>query len=173
MKTICFTGHRPNKLFGYDPYVNGNKKMLLELRKIIEKAIENGYTQFISGMALGIDQWAVKILLALKSKYPHIQIIGAIPCLHQESKWPASSQEEYRSLLEKLDKVVYVTNQPYTSRCMQERNEYMVDKSDLVIAVWDGTKGGTGNCFEYAYKHDKKIIRLHPKTLKVMCYNFK
>lgn len=29
---------------------------------------------------------------------------------------------------------------------MQKRNEYMVDLADKVVAVWDGSKGGTDNC---------------------------
>lgn len=39
----------------------------------------------------------------------------------------------------------------------------MVDNSDAVIAVWDGTAGGTKNCFDYATKIGKKIIRIDPK----------
>ena len=45
---------------------------------------------------------------------------------------------------------------------MQKRNEYMVDLTDKVIAVWDGSKGGTGNCVRYAEKCGKEIIRILP-----------
>lgn len=48
---------------------------------------------------------------------------------------------------------------------MQKRNEYMVDNSDIVIAVWDGTKGGTYNCVKYAQKLEKKIIQINPKLI--------
>jgi len=49
---------------------------------------------------------------------------------------------------------------------MQKRNEWMVDHSDYVIAVWDGSKGGTGNCVKYAIKQEKEILQLNPKTLE-------
>ena len=45
---------------------------------------------------------------------------------------------------------------------MQKRNEYMVDLADRVIAVWDGSKGGTANCVKYAEKVGKEIIRIEP-----------
>ena len=38
----------------------------------------------------------------------------------------------------------------------------MVDLADKVIAVWDGSKGGTGNCVRYAGKRGKEIIRVVP-----------
>lgn len=55
-KALCFTGHRPNKLFSYDYRTEGNRKMLLKLRAIIERFVtKKGINTFISGMALGID----------------------------------------------------------------------------------------------------------------------
>lgn len=45
---------------------------------------------------------------------------------------------------------------------MQKRNEYMVDHSDKVIAVWDGSKSGTKNCIDYAKKVGKDIIFVQP-----------
>ena len=34
----------------------------------------------------------------------------------------------------------------------------MVDRSDFVLAFWNGTKGGTGNCVEYAKKQGKPVV---------------
>ena len=50
---------------------------------------------------------------------------------------------------------------------MQKRNVYMVDHSDYVVAVWDGTRSGTGNTVEYAKTKGKGIIRIDPSTLKI------
>lgn len=43
---------------------------------------------------------------------------------------------------------------------MQKRNEYMVDLADIVIAVWDGSASGTGNCVRYAERCGKQIIQI-------------
>jgi uncharacterized phage-like protein YoqJ len=45
---------------------------------------------------------------------------------------------------------------------MQKRNEYMVDKCDKLLAVWNGTTGGTHNCIKYAKSKGKEIILLNP-----------
>lgn len=65
-KTICFTGHRPNKLAGYTnrvPYtvfVKNLKEMLIPL-------VEQGYIRFITGGAQGIDQLAFWTVEGLKA----------------------------------------------------------------------------------------------------------
>ena len=45
---------------------------------------------------------------------------------------------------------------------MQKRNEYMVNNSDYVIAVWDGKPSGTGNTVRYAESKGKTIITIKP-----------
>jgi uncharacterized phage-like protein YoqJ len=166
--TCCFTGHRPNKLHGYNPASEGNSKMLWKLRDLIIDHIENKQVDtFITGMALGIDMWAARIVLKLKEKYPHIKLVAAVPCANHPAKWNQSSQTEWHHITNKCDTVHYVSVDPYTAWCMQKRNEWMTDNSKYVIAVWDGTKGGTGKCVNYGKKVNKLITSLHPKTLEV------
>ncbi|WP_442636539.1 SLOG family protein [Rossellomorea marisflavi] len=168
-KSCCFTGHRPNKLHGYNPVTEGNSKMLWKLRELIIDQIENNHVDtFITGMALGIDMWAGRIVLKLKEKYPSIKLIAAVPCLNHSGKWNQASKNEWQHIIDKCDKVHYVSNEAYTAWCMQKRNEWMVDNADYVIAVWDGTKGGTGNCVNYARKKNKSITSLHPMSLEVV-----
>lgn len=168
--TVCFTGHRPNKLYGYDPSSEGNKKLLWHLRDIIIDHIENeSVNTFITGMALGIDQWAGRIVLKLKQTYPQIKLVVAIPCINHSSKWNEQSKKEWQTIINKCDLVHYVSEEEYTHWCMQKRNEWMVDNSKFVIAVWDGTKGGTGNCVNYAKKQNKLITTLNPITYEAKC----
>lgn len=63
--------------------------------------------------------------------------------------------------MSKADKVVTLCPH-YTDFCMAKRNEYMVENSDFVLAVWGGqTYGGTYGTIQKARKADKplKIIR--------------
>lgn len=53
----------------------------------------------------------------------------------------------------------------YASWKMQKRNEWMVDRCDILVSVWDGTEGGTYNCVNYAIGKNKQIIRINPKEL--------
>lgn len=164
-KIACFTGHRPNKLNSYKK--EDNKELLKELKRTIIDHIENKeVSTFINGMALGIDMWSAEIVLELKKQYQHIKLICAIPCKRQYAKWNKESYIQWLSIKNKADKVHYVSKEPYTAWCMQKRNEWMVDNSDYVIAVWDGSNGGTGNCIKYARKKHKAITIIDPKHYK-------
>ncbi len=48
---------------------------------------------------------------------------------------------------------------------MDKRNKWMVDNCDLLIAVWNGTSGGTANCVNYAKSINKQIIIINPNSL--------
>jgi len=160
--TICsFTGHRANKpcMGGYivpNPiYIKIcqlTKQILLELKP--EKCI--------SGMALTYDQYAANLCINMK-----IPFIAAIPFIGQESQWPKDSQIIYNKILDKAVEKVIVSPGGYTAAKMQIRNQYMVDNSDVLIALWDGSKGGTGNCVEYAESIGRKIVRINPLTWEI------
>lgn len=156
----AFTGHRPGKLNGYNP--NDNKELLWRLHDQIVKHIEAGTDTFVSGMALGIDQWAARIVLRLKKRFPHIKLVAAVPCADHQMKWGKESQEEWQYIIDRADKVYYVSEEPYTAHCMQDRNEWMTNHSNNIIAVWDGTPGGTSNCVASAKKSLRPITQLNP-----------
>ncbi len=45
---------------------------------------------------------------------------------------------------------------------MQKRNEWMVDNSDAVIAVGDGTPGATATTMDYARKLGRSVLLIDP-----------
>jgi len=45
-----------------------------EGKEEIERRIKEGYTAFISGVALGVDTYAAEIVLELKTHYPYISM---------------------------------------------------------------------------------------------------
>ena len=168
-KTMCFTGHRPSKLFGYDYRIEGNRVMLLKLRELIIELIERrGVDTFISGMAIGVDMWSARIILKLKETYPHIKLVCAIPCAEQYKKWSREDKEVYLNILEVSDFNYYVSEEEYTPWCMHVRDKWMVDNSKFVIAVWDEEEdGGTWGTIKHARKRQRAITYLNPKTLEV------
>lgn len=152
---VAFTGHRPNKLGGYKlpnpTYIHVCKSLDQVLRDLKpEKAI--------SGMALGIDQWAASICAKLG-----IPFTAAIPFVGQEKIWPEQSKLIYNNLLGKAAEQVIVSEGEYSALKMQVRNEYLVNNCDLLIGVWDGSKGGTSNCLDYAKSINRKILIINPK----------
>ncbi len=58
-------------------------------------------------------------------------------------------QSRYNAILQQADLVRFVCPS-YSRDCFQRRNEWMVDRSSRVIAVYNGEPGGTRNTIEYA-----------------------
>lgn len=151
----AFTGHRPQKIGGFNipnPIYNYVKS---ELRKNL---LELKPTKCISGMALGTDQIGAELCIEL-----NIPFIAAIPFIGQEKKWPKKSQDKYFQLLECAEEKIIVCPGGYSPQKMQDRNEWMADRVHVILAVWDGSDGGTANCIRYAQSIDKRIILINPK----------
>lgn len=169
-KVIAFTGHRPQDMFGYEEDVEGNvvikKWLFAQIHNIAKKHPD---TRFISGGALGVDTWSAEAVLAVKKVFPLVTLEIAVPCLNQDKKWSKEAKQRYAQLLDDADKVTYVSKHEYTGRCMQDRNEYMVDQADCIIGVWKAKRsGGTWNCLEYAEQEGKAMLILHPFKRKVI-----
>lgn len=170
-QTACFTGHRPDKLGGYDMKNPTMLKLRDKLLEIIEILInEEGVNRFISGGALGSDQCAFWCVHMMKKNYPDTTNIVAIPFLNQDKIWTADQKHWYKKMLNLADEVINVEEAEgykadkdtsfgeFSPIKMQKRNEYMVDKSNTLIAVYDGSKGGTENCVRYASRNQKGMM---------------
>ena len=156
--SCAFTGHRPGKLpWGEDESDLRCIALKAKLRAAVESAIHEGMQHFICGMAEGCDLYFAETVMALKSTYPHITLEAAIPCPSQADGWSERQQARYRDILSRCDYETMV-QQSYTPGCMQRRNRYMVDHSDLLIAVHDGLPGGTRYTIEYALRRGVNII---------------
>jgi uncharacterized phage-like protein YoqJ len=153
---VALTGHRPSKLGGYDP----DNPIATKVREAIRaKLVELKPEKIISGMALGVDQWAVQIAIDLG-----IPFIAAVPFPDQAGRWRPSSKREYLRLLGLASEVVVVST-THSPVAMQTRNEWMVDHADVVLAVWGGTRGGTANCVRYANLMKTPVVRINPSAL--------
>jgi uncharacterized phage-like protein YoqJ len=147
---IAGTGHRPPKLGGY------GRDVQLRLRQLAVDALHRLQPEtVISGMALGWDQALANAALDLG-----IPLVAYIPFEGQELAWPNQSQKVYRALLDEAYHVEVVSSGGYSARKMQQRNIAMVNTCDLLLALWNGSPGGTKNCIFYARRIGKKIENL-------------
>lgn len=147
----CFTGHRPEKLTVPEAEIR------TWLEDKIRNAINEGYTTFISGMARGVDLWAGEIVLNLKAKGLPISLMCASPYPGFEARWAEKWRSLYHKVLADADDVIFVCP-AYSYDSFQKRNEWMIDHSSRVIAVFNGTSGGTKNTIDYARKHGCEVI---------------
>lgn len=159
---IAVTGHRPKMLWGYD--LNHPKYSVLK-EKMKEVLIKKKCTEAITGMALGADMVYALSVLELKEQGYNIKLHCAVPCEGQSSRWPASSQRMYQRILDKADKISWVSHERYRPELMYRRNCFMVDEADTIIAVWNGKNSGTGHCVSYAQLRNKEVICINPDLI--------
>ena len=151
LHTVSFTGHRPEKII--NPFVENSEEVnmiKLELHNAIVRAIDDGHTTFLCGMAMGVDIWAGEIVLGLKRQFKDLKLVAVVPFPQQANSWPQEWRIRFRDLLEKADEVVMVCEE-YDRDCFFQRNRYLVDHSSRLIAVYNQERvGGTAYTVRYA-----------------------
>ena len=167
-KSCAFTGHRPNRFsFGYNENDGKCIKLKETMREQVGALIAESATDFYSGMALGVDQWAAEIVLEMKKTYPAVRLIAVRPCETQADNWSEEQRERHFDTLAKCDDMVTLQTR-YTRSCMFERNKYLVNHAGYLLAVYDGgSDGGTAYTVNFARQKGRKITIIHPDTLEV------
>lgn len=149
---VCGTGHRPDKLIGEYENWKEHQYQLIEFAEIVIE--EYNPDVVISGMALG---WDLCLAQAAINKFKRLE--AALPCRNQTVGWKPDDIRWHQEIL-KLAAKTTVISEGYTNWCMHKRNEFMVDESQMILALWDGSDGGTSNCVKYAKKKNKKVVNL-------------
>ena len=157
---IMVTGHRPQRVGGYNP--NPTQDFVKsELERVIQK-LNNGSVELVTGMALGVDQWFCEIGLKLSLK-----VHAYLPCKGQSAKWRPAQKEHHRNLTLQCDWRL-ISKDTYTGpKQLLDRNTAMVNDSNIAIIVWDGKKeGGTWHAVQEIRKasHIKQAIHINPAT---------
>lgn len=157
MYRVSFTGYRPEKL----PFFGEDDPMCVDLKERLStqvgKLIADGANEFYSGMALGVDMWAAEAVLEQKKAHPDIRLIAVIPCPEQSDNWSTENKTRYQDILARCDRVMAVSPH-YNKYCMYKRNRALVDMCDVLVAVYDGKKGGTQYTVDYAESKGRMVI---------------
>lgn len=168
MLSCAFTGHRPQFFpWGY----NENDSRCIELRAVLYRQINalvhEGYTDFLCGMALGVDTWTAQAVLLLRKEHPELKLHCILPCVGQENYWTEQAKVRYVSIIKQADSRVY-TSRRYYKNCMIDRNKFMVDHANLLFAIYGGNpKSGTAFTVSYARKQGKRVMILDPWTHRI------
>ncbi len=155
---VCFTGHRPQRLFDNpESQPVPEREMKLLLHNEILSALNDGFTEFYCGMAPGIDIWAAEVLIPLMDQFPQIRLTAVLPYPSHGLTLSDTWFPRYRYILAFTDRIIFAADHPSKGAYLA-RNRIMVDHSRRVIAVYDGTPtGGTAYTCRYAQKKGKEL----------------
>ena len=165
---IALTGHRPDKLDGYGldtPFYHRLHDYLVSI--IVDHLDRYDVVWVHSGMALGADTvWAFAAHSAARTYPDRVKLHAEIPVMSQPDIWRNPLDRKYWRYLVNFaaDKTVYADK--YAPRVMQDRNIGMIDHADLLLAVWDGTPGGTGNAVHYAQRIGENTQYIDPAQFR-------
>lgn len=179
--TYGFTGHRPPRLGGYGK--EARQKLYNFAHKVVRIHLNTELhvkgnpiktpDKAIVGMAQGWD-----MAVAQACEVLGVPFIAAVPFPGQESVWPDPEVRAlYQSLLGAAERVVYIhtvqvsyARMGEVAKLLQLRNQWMVDHSDKMIALYEQDKqeldvkhrirGGTYNCIKYAERQKKEVINV-------------
>ena len=127
--TIAVTGPR-----ALDRYV----LPVLVIRKAIETvvALYPG-ALWLAGGAVGTDRVAVDMLLGLGQR---VELVLPCPVDGMTLYWSEAEREALRQQIERVESVV-VVNKTYSRAGYGQRNRRMVNRAQLLVAIWDSLPG--------------------------------
>ena len=136
---VTFCGHRD---------VFDSEAVVAWLNETVEGLIREGADCFYLGGYGQFDALAAAVVHKQKERYPLIRSVLMLPYLDRSFDASAYDETVYPSL-ESVPKRFAVSR----------RNEYMIDRSDVVIAFVTHSFGGAYKTLCYAQRKQKRIIR--------------
>lgn len=144
---VMVTGHRPSRIKGSeDKITEWFKQQLSEIDNIEE---------CISGCCRGVDRLFTDVVIE-----KNLPLLCAFPLKHELNK----PEQEIASHA----KEIFFFSNDFYEGVYEDRDKWMVDRADIVLAVWDGfPAGGAYEAIKYAESIGKKILVLEVEHLPI------
>ncbi len=170
MIRVGVTGHRPDKLGGYDRDNLLRRAIRQRFAEIVlcvigSHLLETGdaRAEVYTGMAQGFDQDVA--CACIRAEIP---FVACVPFARQERYWTPDARDDYAAILSKAKRVAKGSERAPESKTeaaglLHARNRFIVDNCSVIIACFDGSPGGTSNCVEYARQRHRRVIVINPR----------
>lgn len=157
---IAGTGHRPDKLGGWDTTDDWWPRLV----SVAEESLDRYRpSKVVSGGAAGWD-----LALSTAAKNLEIPLVMAIPFLGQERRWNSFWQGIYNESMEYGEVNILTPGEDLSydiiRQALLDRNVWMVDNCDMVLAMWNGdSSGGTAHCIRTCNTKGRMWVNLWGK----------
>ncbi len=142
---VTFCGHSN---FDSD---DGIKKKFIE---ILEKEVGDNATHFYFGDYGGFDRFSKSVCYQYKKTHPNCKLYFVSP-------YNDRNYIKHRLYyIEGYDSSIIPDLKCFKKFGVLERNRWMVDQADLVIAFVEHSWGGASKTLNYAYKKNKRVINI-------------
>lgn len=131
------------------------------LREAVEALYDEGVRTFRVGMAEGFDLAAGAAVVALSERHEDVVIEAIVPFPAFALRFGVHDKMLYDSVIASADVVLYA-DMVYHRAIFHRRNDMLVEGADVVVAWYDGRRGGTDYTIRRAHKLGCRIINLFP-----------
>lgn len=172
LKSCAVTGPRPTRFkFTYNEHNKGCVRLKGRLRSQFIELYRQGVRRFYVDGALGVGQWSGEILLRLKEQpeYADIELVVVMPYPGHDARWDERSRQRLAFLIRHSTEHMTIG----TTACREsflQRNRYMVDHADCLVAVYDGAEdpaAGEAIMVKYAKEKGVPMVLIHPDTAQI------
>ena len=137
---VAFCGHKN---------VYQTERVSQQVKQIVSSLVKEGAGTFLLGGYGSFDSIAAVAVRDLKKEYSGLRSVLVVPYLNRD----------YDTSL--YDESVYPPIEDVPKRfAISRRNEWMVDKADVIIAYVDHDWGGAAATLRYAERKNKRIINV-------------
>lgn len=154
---VSFTGHRE-----FEPKKVGDR-LAREIEELLPRA--EGRVTFWTGMAMGFDLAAAEVVLSLRDNGADVVLNCALPHPSQVTEMANEvERERYQYILAHADRVETLSTH-YSPWVYHERNDFLVDQADVIVAYYDETrrKSGTGYTVRRALRRGLEVRNIYPQ----------
>lgn len=155
MNSCSFTGHRKIEYSRIAP-----------LEELLGRAVDYAYSQgcrsFYCGGAIGFDTMAAKAVLEKRIFHRDIRLIIVMPCEEQTLGWSDRNKDIYDYILSEADECICISKE-YTKSCMRERNLYLAERCDMLVAYVGRNNSGSSQTLRFAESLGKTVYNLYKK----------
>ena len=159
--TVSFTGHRDYAHSADDA-----------LEALLRKLYAEGYRYFMCGMARGFDLAAGECVARLRHEMLDMRLVCVIPFRGQERSFSQADQARFRNLAEGADETIYLS-EGYWAGAYHQRNDFLAENASVIVAYYNGTKGGTHYTLHRAVKRGLMIFNICPYRENELFNNLK
>jgi hypothetical protein len=172
---IGVTGHR---------FIEDEDLIRNRVREVI-RYIEYGFSdkdhilKVISPLAEGADRIVAQEVLKFQDGPYENEMRVVLPLEKDEYMddfKTIESKEEFINLLNQAKEVITLPETPTRKDAYLQVGEYVVDESDVLIAIWDGKpsrgKGGTADIIGYAKSIGREVVWINSKSGEIIISDY-
>jgi uncharacterized phage-like protein YoqJ len=158
LQTLLVSGYKAHELGIFSDKHEGVYYIKKAIAQKLVSLLDEGLEWVIISGQPGVEMWAAEVVFELQTEFSDLKLAVLTPFLEQEARWKENVQEKYHEILAGADFVDSVSRKPYESPGqLRVKNQFLVQKSDAVLLLYDEEKDGSPKYYLDAAKQKQEM----------------